>query len=39
MSLKPQALAEISEETAHVARATFRKGNLYMNARHLRHLL
>jgi transposase len=29
MSLKPQALAEVPEETVRVARAAFPKGNLY----------
>jgi transposase len=33
MSLKPQGLAEIPEETARVARAAFPKGNLYLKIR------
>lgn len=33
MSLQPQSLPCIPEETAHVARAAFAKGNLYMRMR------
>ena len=38
MSLKPQAIAEIPEETARVARAAFAKGNLYRKIRDTREL-
>lgn len=30
MSLKPQAISPVSEETARVARAAYPKGNVYM---------
>ena len=33
MSLHPQAIGPVPEETARVARAAFRKGNLYVRIR------
>src|SRR6266496_1882357 len=33
MSLHPQAIGPVPEETARVARAVFRKGNLYLRIR------
>ena len=33
MSLHPQAIGPVPEETARVARAVFRKGNLYVRIR------
>jgi transposase len=33
MSLKPQAIADIPEDTARIARAAFPKGNLYLKIR------
>ncbi len=33
MSLKPQAITEVPEDTARIARAAFPKGNLYLKLR------
>jgi len=33
MTLRPQAIGSVPEETARVARAAFRKGNLYLRIR------
>lgn len=33
MSLKPQAIGPVPEETARIARAAYPKGNIYMQLR------
>ena len=33
MSLKPQAISPVPEETARIARAAYPKGNVYMRMR------